>query len=136
MSRIIFTTTNFVGLLLFSVFAWLQHDDDNPAIYANVNLMDVWLWIAFYGLVALLFGLAIWRWFPWPLYFIAAFFCAYELSTTLPGLVANMASGHFTMTKVSMSPIHSEVELTREFFGALIALGGVYFLWWQRRKYR
>lgn len=136
MSKTIFTVTNVLGLLLFTFFAYLQHDDHNIDIYANANLVDVWMWITFYGLVALLFGLAIWRRFPWLLYFVAVFFCAYELSITAPGLAANLTSGHFSLTKISMSPDHSEVELTREFFGAFIALAGVSFLWWQRRKCR
>ena len=136
MSKTIVTAANVFGLLLFTFFAYLQHDDNNPEIYANANPVDVWMWVAFYGLVALLFGLAIWRRFPWLLYLVAAFFCAYELSITAPGFVANLTSEHFTLTKVSMSPDYSEVELTREFFGAFITLAGVCFLWWQRRKYR
>jgi hypothetical protein len=34
-----------------------------------------------------------------------------------------------------MSGDDPRVELTREFFGALIALSGVGVLWWELRKY-
>ena len=134
MSKIIVTVVNFFGILLFVFFAYLQHDDNNSEIYANPKLLDVWMWIAFYGLVALLFGLTIWWRVPRLLCLVAFCFCAYKLSITAPGFVTNLTSGHFTLTKAGMSPDRSEVELTREFFGALIALAGVSFLWWQRNK--
>ena len=134
MNRKIFNILNALGLLSFAIFAWLQHEDNNPEIYSNPSFMDVGIWIAFYGLVALLFGLAMRQLFPKPLYLLFAFVCAYHLSVTTPGLITNLASGSFTMTNHSMSPVNPQVELTREFFGALIALVAVGFLWWQRGK--
>ncbi len=52
-----------------------------------------------------------------------------------PGLWENFSGEKdFTMTQTSMSAEDPRVELSREFFGALIALVATAFLWWQRRK--
>lgn len=123
---------NIVGFVVFAFFAWLQREDDNPEIYSNPSLVDVWAWIAFYGVISLLFLLAMARRFPWPLYLVAVAFCLFELGTTGPGLIENLRGGEFTMTKKAMNPEHGEVERSREFFGALIALTATGFLWWQR----
>ena len=40
----------------------------------------------------------------------------------------------FTMTQVSMSSEDPRVELSREFFGAVIALAGVVVLFWQQKR--
>ena len=66
---------------------------------------------------------------------LAALFCGYEMVTTAPGLYRNLFEAeHFTMTGASMAPAHSEVELSREFFGALIGLAGVGVIWWQTKN--
>jgi hypothetical protein len=134
MNRIAITIANVAGLALFTFFAWLQREDDNPDVYVNPSAVDTWTWIIFYGLVAVLFGLALLRRFPWPLYALAGSLCLYEFVMTGPGLISNLTSGHFNMTKEGMSPAHGEVELTREFFGAVIALAACSFLWWQRGR--
>ncbi len=123
---------NLLGFAVFAFFAWLQREDDNPEIYTNPSLIDVWAWIAFYGLISLMFLLAVTRRFPWPLFALALVFCLFELATTGPGLIQNLSGGGFTMTKKAMNPSHGEVEQSREFFGALIALAATGFLWWQR----
>ena len=41
----------------------------------------------------------------------------------------------FTMMQVSMSAEDPRVELSREFFGALLALAAVMLLWWERHKF-
>jgi hypothetical protein len=54
---------------------------------------------------------------------------------TGPGLYENFfGEKEFTMTQASMSAKDPRVELSREFFGAVIALGGVGFLAWQNRR--
>ena len=131
MKKFLFPTLNAIGLVIFAWFSWLQHD-----IYVDPSLADVWAWIVFYGLVAVGFFLALLKKFPWPLYALIALYGIYELITTGPGFFANLQSGHFTMTKSGMSPNHAEVELTREFFGAIIALAATGFLAWQRRRKR
>ncbi len=95
------------------------------------------MWVAFYALIAVLFGLALLKQrFPWPLYAFAAAFCLYQWIATGPGLIANLVSGDFTMGKSGMNPDHAEVELSREFFGAVIAFSALCFLWFQRRRMR
>jgi hypothetical protein len=127
---------NLLGTLLFAYFAWLQREDDNPEIYSNPSVADVWTWIAFYGMVSLLFLLAAARKFPGWLLAVAAAFGVFEMAATGPGVWRNVAGGGFTMTKEAMNPGHAEVEQSREFFGAALALAGVGFLAWQGRRRR
>ncbi|EAZ89541.1 transmembrane 220 family protein [Crocosphaera chwakensis] len=136
MNRKIFNVLNSFGVISFVIFAWLQHEDNNAEVYFNPSVMDVWMWMIFYGLVAFLFGLAIRKLFPKLLYLLFAFFCSYQLSVTIPGFMANLTSGSFSIANHSMSPVNPQVELTREFLGTLIALAAVGFLWWQRGKTR
>ena len=132
-SRKGFLVVNVLGVILFAVFAWLQREDDNPAIYENPSMFDVWAWIVFYALMAVAFGLAAAGKFPLPLYAVIAVFCLYELVTTGPGLWTNLTGEQgFEMTKTSMNPDRAHVEQSREFFGALIVLGALGFLFWQR----
>ncbi len=121
--------------VLFAVFAALQCNDLDPQVYHQPSVIDAWSWVIFYGLIAALCFLSIFR--PvWPVLLgLAALFCVYELVVTGPGLYKNLFQAEqFTMTGASMSPQRSEVELTREFFGAVIGLLGIAFLWWQSRK--
>jgi hypothetical protein len=56
------------------------------------------------------------------------------MATTGPGLIQNLfGDDKFTMTQTSMSAEDPRVELTREFFGAVIALLGVVALWLGQR---
>ncbi|MEM0896618.1 MAG: transmembrane 220 family protein [Verrucomicrobiota bacterium] len=124
---------NLACLLLFAAFAWLQREDDNPVIYEDPSMLDVWIWVAFYALVAMAFGLAAAGKFPLPLYGVIAAFCLYQMVVTGPGIWTNLTGEQgFEMTKTSMAPQRAHVEQSREFFGAVIALAAVGFLWWQR----
>jgi len=126
---------NVVGILIFALFAWLQREDDNAAVYADASKLDALLWIGFYALIALLFALALFRRFPWPLYLLTAGFCLYQMVVTGPGLWENLfGAKEATILKDSMNPDDPRVELSREFFGALIALVAAGLLWLQRRK--
>lgn len=120
--------------LMFGVFAYVQINDLDPDVYHQPSAVDAWSWVIFYALLAVLalFSLArpvspIWL-------VLAALFCVVEMVRTGPGLYQNLFHAEsFTMTGASMSPERSEVELSREFFGAVIGLAGLSFLWWQRR---
>ena len=119
--------TAFLGVL-FAVFAFFQLNDTNPEIYHKPSIMDAWSW----GFISVLCFVSIFRSAPRILLILAAAFCIFEMVRTGPGLYANLFEVEkFTMTGASMAPSHSEVELSREFFGALIGLFGVGFLWWQ-----
>ncbi len=121
--------------IMFAVFSSLQFNDTNPEIYDRPSVLDAWSWAFFYGFIAVLCLASIFRSVPRVLLGVAAAFCLFEMATTVPGLHENLFEAEkFTMAGTSMTAARPEVELTREFFGALIALVGVSFLWWQASK--
>lgn len=127
---------NCLCVVLFALFACLQANDIDPDKYYNPSSLDAALWLAFYATTALLFGVALFRSFPRWLLIVAALACLLELGRTGWGLWENIfGEQDFTMLGTSMSGDDPRVELTREFFGALIALSGVGLLWWELRKY-
>ena len=121
--------------VLFAVFAGFQLNDTNPEIYHRPSVIDAWSWVVFYGFISALSVVSIFRPIPLALLGLAALFCIYEMATTAPGLYRNLfQADSFTMTGASMAPSRSEVELSREFFGALIGLIDITFLCWQTKK--
>ena len=120
---------------MFFLFAWLQQNDLDPAIYDKPSALDAALWLAFYAVIGALFVVSLFRRIPVWLLLLAAVACIAEMAATGPGLYENVFGGKdFTMTQASMSSEDPRVELTREFFGALIALAGVAVLWRRERK--
>lgn len=129
------TALNLILALLFGVFAWFQRNDIDPAVYYKPSGPDATLWFLFYTLIAVLFVIAIFKRIPKWLLIVSVIFCVIEMAVTGPGLAQNLfGEDEFTMTQVSMSAEDPRVELSREFFGALIALAGVVFLWFQQKK--
>lgn len=127
--------TNALGFVLFVAFAWFQRNDIDPEIYDHPSQIDALLWLLFYALVAVACLVAVFR--PAPLWLLAV--CAIGalvfMGMSGPGLWENFfGDKDFNMTQTSMSAEDPRVELSREFFGALIALAATAFLWWQRRK--
>ena len=125
---------NFFGALVFFLFAWLQQEDDNPEVYVEPSMADVILWIGFYGLVGVLFVLAACRKFPKFLYLFVLALGTFHLISTIPGIFENLRTGDLEMAKESMSAAKPEVELSREFFGVLIAFAATWGAWVQRPK--
>lgn len=120
---------------LFGVFAWMQRNDLDPAVYDHPSAIDAALWLAFYLLVSLLFLAVSFRRVPRWLLALAAVACLAEMVRTGPGLYDNVfGMKEFTMTQASMSASDPRVELSREFFGAVIALAGVGAIAWQNRR--
>jgi hypothetical protein len=120
---------------MFATFAWLQRNDLDPAVYDRPSVVDAALWLGFYLLIAVLFVVSLVRRVPGWLLAVAAAACVVEMASTAPGLFENVFGGReFTMTQASMSAEDPRVELTREFFGALIALAGVGLLWRRERR--
>lgn len=125
---------NLILAAIFAMFSWMQRNDIDPAIYDHPSVMDAALWLIFYlaiaiGLVAICF-----RPLPRWLLIVAAAACFVEMGRTAPGLYQNLfGEKEFDMTQVSMSASDPRVELSREFFGALIALTAVAWLAWQSR---
>lgn len=119
---------------MFFAFAWLQKNDLDPAIYDKPSALDAALWLAFYAVVGVLFVLSLFRRVPMWVLLLAAIACVAEMAATGPGLYENVfGAKDFTMTQASMSADDPRVELSREFFGAMIALAGVVILWRRER---
>lgn len=137
MAKILLLIVNVLLMLVFAAFAWLQRDDaDTSGKYENPWIGDVWVWITFYGLVSAGFLLALFRKHPWPLYLVLVAFCAWQFARTGHGLITNFSTGNPTLTGEAMSAAKPFIEQSREFFGALIALTAVGFLWLQGRRAR
>jgi hypothetical protein len=126
---------NFALAAIFVLFAWMQRNDIDPAIYDRPSVIDAALWLAFYLLIGVLFVIVTFRRVPRWLLVIAAIACLIEMVRTGPGLYENLVGEkEFTMTQVSMSAEDPRVELSREFFGAVIALAGVGLIAWENRR--
>jgi hypothetical protein len=126
---------NLALAVLFGVFSWMQRNDLDPAIYDRPSVIDAALWLAFYLLIALLLVTTCFRALPRWILLVAALVCLIEMVRTGPGLYENFfGEKEFTMTQSSMSAADPRVELSREFFGAMISLLGVGFLAWQSRR--
>lgn len=126
---------NLLLAALFGMFAWMQRNDIDPAIYDHPSVIDAALWFAFYLLIAVLFVVICFRTVPRWILVLAALACLVEMVRTGPGLYENVfGEKEFTMTQMSMSAEDPRVELSREFFGAVIALAGVAVIAWENRR--
>ena len=131
----VFAIGHFIATLLFTVFAWAQVNDIDPAVYHKPSSLDAMLWFSFYLLIAVLFVVSVFRKVPPWILIVSLVACVIEMIMTGPGLIENLfGEDDFTMTQVSMSAEDPRVELTREFFGALIAFGAVLYLLLIQRK--
>ncbi len=128
---------NSFAVALFGAFAVFQYNDIDPAVYHRASSLDAALWLSFYALVSVLFALTLIRRSasPW-LLLVGAIACLAKMGQTGWGLWINIfGQEEFTMMQVSMSSADPRVELSREFFGAVIALAGIAALWWQGRRF-
>lgn len=117
---------NLIAAAVFAVFSLLQWNDIDPAIYADPSVLDAIAWAAFYAFIAALFVLVLIRPLPRWVLLLALAGCLIQLGRTAPGLWQNLGGERpFTITQAGMSADDPRVELSREFFGALIALLGV-----------
>lgn len=127
---------NVLACLLFGVFSYVQRNDIDPDKYYHPSSLDAALWLCFYAFIAVLFLVLIFRPVPKWIFLLAALTCLIELGRSAPGLWENLFGDRsFTMLGTSMSGNDPRVELSREFFGAFLALAGVVLLWWERRKF-
>jgi len=134
-----FLAINFLLAALFAVFAWFQRNDIDPTIYSkpsfNNPTVDSALWLIFYLIIAIGFVVVSFRKLPTWYFIVAIIACFFEMAMSGSGLWANIFSKEsFNMAQTSMSAEDPRVELTREFFGALLALAGVIFQLWQSRR--
>ena len=129
-------TLNVLACLLFTVFSCVQYNDIDPDTYYHPSSLDAALWLGFYALIAVLFVGILFVRVPNGIFLLTALACLIELGRTAPGLWENLfGEKDFTMMATSMSGSDPRVELSREFFGALIALAAVGLLWWERSKF-
>ena len=124
---------------LFGFFAWFQRNDIDPTIYSQPSFdnptLDSALWFIFYFIIAAGFIVVSFRKLPQWYFFIAIIACFFEMTMSGPGLWNNIfGDDSFNMAQTSMTAEDPRVELTREFFGALLALSAVFFQWWQSRS--
>ncbi len=137
--KILFAPINIILAALFFVFAWFQRNDIDPDIYSSPSFdnptLDSALWFLFYAIIGFAFLYLIKKSLPFWYFILAIIACLFEMYLSGPGLWENLTGDKpFTMTGESMSGTDPRVELTREFFGALIALAAVLFQWWQNKK--
>jgi len=126
---------NYALALIFVVFAWFQRNDIDPEIYTNPSSLDAALWLLFYLIIGIAFIVVSFRKLPKWYFILAVVACLIEMATCGPGLWDNLfGEDKFNMTQTSMSAEDPRVELSREFFGALIALSAVVFQLWQSRR--
>ena len=127
-------TTNVIAACLFALFSWFQFNDNSDAtVYENPSTLDVILWACFYGYIAVLHGVGVFRPTPIVMLVIGVLACVLELSFAAPGMWANVTGGNFTLAGEGMQASVPEVERSREFLGVCIALAGVILLASQRK---
>ena len=132
--KALLTCLNAFGFVVFGIFAYVQFNDTDPAVYHEPSARDAWMWLIFYAFIALLYLIAVFRSVPRVALIIAVVFCMVLMVLTGPGFYENAAGEEeFTLTGSSMAPSRSYVELSREFLGATICLVAVVLLWCQRR---
>jgi hypothetical protein len=113
----------------------MQRNDIDPAIYDHPSVIDAALWLVFYLAIGALFVAVGFRAIPRWILVVAALACLIEMVRTGPGLYENVfGEKDFTMTQMSMSAEDPRVELSREFFGAVIALAGIGLIAWENRR--
>ena len=120
---------------LFFLFAFFQKNDVDPGIYHNPSSLDAALWLLFYAIIGIGFIILYFRSLPRWFFILAILACLIEMALSGPGLWDNLfGEESFSMTQTSMSAADPRVELTREFFGAVIALAAVLFQLWQNKR--
>ena len=113
---------NIVLAILFILFAVVQLNDKDPL-----------RWVVIYGVVAALFGMAYFQYFRrWFILGVAAILL-FEFVRLIPDFMDWINMGMPTITG-SMKATEPHVELTREFFGLLISLMALGFLYYQSVK--
>jgi len=121
--------------MLFFAFAWFQRNDIDPQIYHNPSSIDALLWLIFYLIIGVMLLIVGWRKIPLWILIISMLACVVQMVLSGPGLVENLIGDqNFTITGESMTAEDPRVELSREFFGALIALLVVIWISLQHRK--
>ena len=117
---------NSIAAAVFVVFSLLQWNDLDPMVYDDPSIADAIAWGVFYAFIAVLFTLVMLRRLPRWILVVGVVICLAQLVRTAPGLWENLTGDQaFNMAQGSMSADDARIELSREFFGALLALVSV-----------
>ncbi|MEO0775178.1 MAG: transmembrane 220 family protein [Bacteroidota bacterium] len=109
--------SNLAIAVIFALFAYVQLNDPDP-----------WRWVALYGAVAILYGLAAWgQYLQIAVYFLFAVSIA-SLLSLLPSFVAWIRDGADSIVG-TMKAEAPHIELTREFLGLSLVIVALFFLW-------
>jgi len=118
------TIVNLILALIFLMFAYVQLNDPDPAI-----------WFSIYLLTAVLCGVSIFRKIPLALLYgfglVLLFYAAMHLEFAVEWLISDNKSELFG----EMQEEKYYLEGTREFFGLLIAIGALLFLIQQQKTH-
>lgn len=136
--KFLYPVINVILAAVFFVFAWFQRNDIDPKIYSapsfNNPTLDSLLWFLFYALIGAAFLYGLKKRLPLWYFLLALLACLAEMYLSGPGLWDNLFGDQpATMAQESMSAEDPRVELTREFFGAVIALAGVSYQFWRNK---
>ena len=114
--------SNLILTLLFALFAIWQ-----------INDSDSWLWIAIYGLTAVMYGGAILRHYNKYLIYFGTIGCLVGLGILFPELLNWIKLGTPNIAE-NMKTDRPYIELVREFFGLVITMIAMIYLLFQRRR--
>ena len=122
--------------LVFFAFAWFQRNDLDPEVYYHPSTLDSLLWLLFYLMIGLGFLWQLKKQLPGWYFVLGAGAALLAMIYAGPGLWENLfGEKDFSMTQVSMSGKDPRVELTREFFGGVIALVALGYQWFIGGKF-
>ena len=108
--------------ILFFIFAALQLND-----------LDPWVWIAIYGLVALLCALTAIGYYVPKILLGSILFTFFGIGWYLPDFINWLQTGMDSITK-SMEAESPHVELVREFLGLVLVLATLIWLYWSGKR--
>lgn len=113
---------NIILAVLFLLFAIVQYNDPDPFV-----------WIAIYGIVAVVCALAAFRkYYNW-LILLGLAICFIEIISTIPGLIEWMNLG-MPNIGAAMKAETPYIESSREFFGLALCIGILIFQYIQARR--
>jgi len=113
---------NIILTLLFILFAVVQMNDPDP-----------WLWVAIYGLVAVVSGFAISKKYNKGVIYVGIAICIIGIGILFPEFINWVKMGTPNIAE-TMKTERSYIEFVREFFGLGISLVALLFHFFQMRK--
>ncbi|MFN7115478.1 MAG: transmembrane 220 family protein [Saprospiraceae bacterium] len=113
---------NIILAILFLLFAIVQYNDPDPFV-----------WIAIYGIVAVVCALAAFKKYYIWLILLGLAISAVEATTTIPGFIEWIRLGMPNIAE-TMKAEKPYIEYTRELLGLVLCVGTLIFQYIQARK--